>query len=121
MFPLLGKVSEKTGSASTSSFQTAIMIHHSRDTAQKQWAETQVEQMIHVIHGVCFECAFICTIIHLLYSKDEGTVYILPHMHTHTLTHARVHAHTHTHPAVGSDIDWYSQIDSDSLVHSRWP
>ena len=42
LFPLLAKVSEKTGAASTSSVQTAIMIHHSRDTEQKQWAETQV-------------------------------------------------------------------------------
>ena len=42
LFPLLDGVTQATWSASTSSFQTAIMIHHSRDTAQKQWAETQV-------------------------------------------------------------------------------
>ena len=42
LFPLLERVNQAVGSASTSSFQTSLLIHHSRDTAQKQWAETQV-------------------------------------------------------------------------------
>ena len=41
LFPLLDKLS---GSASTEKDDTGgnILIHHSRNTAHKQWAETQV-------------------------------------------------------------------------------
>lgn len=42
LFPLLTKVNSLAGSASTSSLSGSIMMHHSRDTAHKQWAETQV-------------------------------------------------------------------------------
>lgn len=39
---MLTKVNSLAGSASTSSLAGSIMMHHSRDTAHKQWAETQV-------------------------------------------------------------------------------
>lgn len=45
LFNVLKKVQQSTVSASTSSLSVStpsIMIHHTRDTAQKQWAETQV-------------------------------------------------------------------------------
>lgn len=44
LFPLLDKVRSLSGSASTEKFDTGgnILIHHTRNTAQKQWAETQV-------------------------------------------------------------------------------
>lgn len=44
-FPLLDKVRSYSGSASSekvSDHGGNILIHHSRNTAQKQWAETQV-------------------------------------------------------------------------------
>lgn len=44
LFPLLDKVRSFTNSASSEKVDTGgnILIHHSRNTAQKQWAETQV-------------------------------------------------------------------------------
>lgn len=44
LFPLLDKVRALSNSASTEKVDTGgkILIHHSRNTAQKQWAETQV-------------------------------------------------------------------------------
>lgn len=44
LFPLLDKVRTLSGMASTDIVETGgnILIHHSRNTAQKQWAETQV-------------------------------------------------------------------------------
>ncbi|XP_047354852.1 protein MON2 homolog isoform X2 [Vespa velutina] len=44
LFPLLGKVRSLSNSASNEKVDTGgnILIHHSRNTAQKQWAETQV-------------------------------------------------------------------------------
>lgn len=39
---VLNKVQQSVMSASTTSLGSKLMIHHSRDTAQKQWAETQV-------------------------------------------------------------------------------
>ena len=43
LFPLLEKVHTATREASTSSLQSsALLIHHTRDSAKKQWAETQV-------------------------------------------------------------------------------
>ncbi|XP_074659312.1 protein MON2 homolog [Tubulanus polymorphus] len=45
LFPLLDKVKKLSSSAPTTkveSGQVNILIHHSRDTAEKQWAETQV-------------------------------------------------------------------------------
>ena len=43
LFPLLEKVHAATREASTSSLQSsALLIHHTRDSAKKQWAETQV-------------------------------------------------------------------------------
>lgn len=44
LFPLLDKVRTLSSSASTEKVDTGgkILIHHSRNTAQKQWAETQV-------------------------------------------------------------------------------
>ncbi|XP_037071265.1 protein MON2 homolog [Pollicipes pollicipes] len=44
LFPLLDKVRTLSGSASTEKDDTGgnILIHHSRNTAHKQWAETQV-------------------------------------------------------------------------------
>lgn len=44
LFPLLEKVRTLSNSASSEKVDTSgnILIHHSRNTAQKQWAETQV-------------------------------------------------------------------------------
>lgn len=44
LFPLLDKVRTLSNSASSEKVDTSgnILIHHSRNTAQKQWAETQV-------------------------------------------------------------------------------
>lgn len=44
LFPLLDKVGQLSSSASTEKVDSGanILIHHSRNTAQKQWAETQV-------------------------------------------------------------------------------
>jgi hypothetical protein len=44
LFPLLDKVRTASSSASSEKVDTSgnILIHHSRNTAQKQWAETQV-------------------------------------------------------------------------------
>ncbi|CAG2059446.1 unnamed protein product, partial [Timema podura] len=44
LFPLLDKVRSLSNSASNEKVDTGgnILIHHSRNTAQKQWAETQV-------------------------------------------------------------------------------
>lgn len=44
LFPLLDKVRNLSSSASSEKVDTGgnILIHHSRNTAQKQWAETQV-------------------------------------------------------------------------------
>lgn len=44
LFPLLDKVRNLSNSASSEKVDTSgnILIHHSRNTAQKQWAETQV-------------------------------------------------------------------------------
>ncbi|KAG5311481.1 MON2 protein, partial [Acromyrmex insinuator] len=44
LFPLLDKVRSLSNSASSEKVDTSgnILIHHSRNTAQKQWAETQV-------------------------------------------------------------------------------
>lgn len=44
LFPLLDKVRQQASQASSTKVDTTgnILIHHSRNTAQKQWAETQV-------------------------------------------------------------------------------
>ena len=45
LFPLLENVKKFSSSASTTRDEQAtgnILIHHSRDTAEKQWAETRV-------------------------------------------------------------------------------
>ncbi|GAB0089087.1 Protein MON2 homolog [Sergentomyia squamirostris] len=44
LFPLLDRVRSLSGAASNEKVDTSgnILIHHSRNTAQKQWAETQV-------------------------------------------------------------------------------
>lgn len=44
LFPLLDKVRKHSSCASSEKVDTSgnILIHHSRNTAQKQWAETQV-------------------------------------------------------------------------------
>ena len=44
LFPLLEKVRTRSGAASSEKMETTgkLLIHHSRNTAQKQWAETQV-------------------------------------------------------------------------------
>lgn len=44
LFPLLDKTRTASNSASNEKVDTSgnILIHHSRNTAQKQWAETQV-------------------------------------------------------------------------------
>ena len=39
---LLKQVFQAMDSASTLNLQTSLLIHHSRNTAQKQWAETEV-------------------------------------------------------------------------------
>lgn len=51
LFPMLDKVQERTKSAPTQRVDSAslgasnIMIHHSRDTEAKQWAETTVKTL----------------------------------------------------------------------------
>ena len=44
MFPLLDKVRNLSGSASNAHVDPGgnLLIHHSRNTQQKQWSETQV-------------------------------------------------------------------------------
>jgi C-terminal region of Mon2 protein len=44
LFPLLDKVRAQSNAASSEKVDPGgnILIHHSRNTAQKQWAETQV-------------------------------------------------------------------------------
>ena len=44
LFPLLDSVKRLSGKASDEKVDTSgsMLIHHSRNTAQKQWAETQV-------------------------------------------------------------------------------
>ena len=42
LFPLLDRVGIESGLASTERAGTELLIHHSRNTAAKQWAETQV-------------------------------------------------------------------------------
>jgi len=44
LFPLLDKVRSQSGLASSEKVDPGgnILIHHTRNTAQKQWAETQV-------------------------------------------------------------------------------
>ena len=44
LFPLLDKVKKLSSSASDNKDPSGenILIHHSRDTAEKQWAETRV-------------------------------------------------------------------------------
>ena len=42
LFPLLDKVSIESGLASTEKSGDNLLIHHSRNTEQKQWSETQV-------------------------------------------------------------------------------
>lgn len=44
LFPLLDNVKKLSGQASDAKVDTSgsMLIHHSRNTAQKQWAETQV-------------------------------------------------------------------------------
>ena len=44
LFPLLDKVKKYSSSASDTKENASgnILIHHSRDTAEKQWAETRV-------------------------------------------------------------------------------
>ncbi|KAK6620142.1 hypothetical protein RUM44_006542 [Polyplax serrata] len=55
LFPLLDKVRTASNSASSEKVDTGgnILIHHSRNTAQKQWAETQVLTLLGV--GKVFE------------------------------------------------------------------
>ena len=42
LFPLLDKVAIESGLASTERAGDQLLIHHSRNTEQKQWSETQV-------------------------------------------------------------------------------
>ena len=42
LFPLLDKVAIESGLASTEKSGDSLLIHHSRNTEQKQWSETQV-------------------------------------------------------------------------------
>ncbi|CAG9796213.1 unnamed protein product [Diatraea saccharalis] len=44
LFPMLGEVQKQSNIASSEKVDTGehILIHHTRNTAQKQWAETQV-------------------------------------------------------------------------------
>ena len=51
LFPLLELVQERTQSASTLDLHASFLIHHTRNTAQKQWAESQV--MPQQGEGVC--------------------------------------------------------------------
>ena len=41
LFPLLDKVAIESGLASTEKSGDSLLIHHSRNTEQKQWSETQ--------------------------------------------------------------------------------
>lgn len=50
LFPLLDNVKKLSGQASDVKVDTSgsMLIHHSRNTAQKQWAETQVRILVFV-------------------------------------------------------------------------
>lgn len=61
---MLTKVNSLAGSASTSSLSGSIMMHHSRDTAHKQWAETQVLILTGVARYVCVYIT-VCLSVHL--------------------------------------------------------
>lgn len=59
---MLTRVNSLAGSASTSSQAGSIMMHHSRDTAHKQWAETQVL----ILTGVArYVCVYLCTYMYM--------------------------------------------------------
>lgn len=47
LFPLLDSVKKLSSKASDEKVETSgnMLIHHSRNTAQKQWAETQVSHL----------------------------------------------------------------------------
>lgn len=51
LFPLLDKVRRLSSSASSEKVDTSgnILIHHTRNTAQKQWAETQVNRSADIL------------------------------------------------------------------------
>jgi hypothetical protein len=54
LFPLLDKVRAQSNAASSENKADPcgnILIHHSRNTAQKQWAETQVMTLSNVQHS----------------------------------------------------------------------
>lgn len=55
LFPLLDKVRNMSSSASNKKVDAggSILIHHSRNTAQKQWAETQV--CIYTVYTLCIQ------------------------------------------------------------------
>ena len=67
LFVVLEKVQQSVLSASTMSLstETKLMIHHSRDTDQKQWAETQVNYihtctvLIIIIIIICCYTSFV--------------------------------------------------------------
>ena len=83
---MLTKVNSLAGSASTSSQAGSIMMHHSRDTAHKQWAETQVLILTGVARCVCvsvlacmyvyassssvYVCVLVYMCVHLCLSMD---------------------------------------------------
>lgn len=70
LFPLLDKVRQQASQASSDKVDTSgnILIHHSRNTAQKQWAETQVLTLSGV-SKVCF-CYMIINIM------DQNYIYL---------------------------------------------
>lgn len=57
LFPLLDSVKKQSDLASDEKVDStgSMLIHHSRNTAQKQWAETQVDQYL-------FYCVYCCNL-----------------------------------------------------------
>ncbi|XP_034257035.1 protein MON2 homolog [Thrips palmi] len=64
LFPLLDKVRSLSGAASSEKVDTGgnILIHHSRNTAQKQWAETQVLTLSGVARIFNTKCALLLSL-----------------------------------------------------------
>ncbi|KAM3726618.1 Protein MON2 [Dirofilaria immitis] len=71
LFPMLDKVRALTLSASTTRTGTSalgasnILIHHSRDTESKQWAETSVQTLSGVVKIFNAQRALLLTLVHL--------------------------------------------------------
>jgi hypothetical protein len=86
LFPLQEQVKQLSGQASSSKEPTAvanILIHHSRDTEEKQWAETRVLTLAGVARVFSTKGRRLCQLREytLLYTSTPR--YILVHLITY--------------------------------------